>query len=75
MRTRNGTAGDRLKELLSFGDSCPEPDSKNGIAGAICDMVSADVAAFAGGAEQSDDITMLCIRYLGQQDGTKDCRR
>ena len=32
----------------------------------ICDAVKADVDAFAGEAEQFDDITMLCLRYNGE---------
>ena len=55
----------RLKNLLSFGGNTPEPSGNNGVAGAVCDMVIADVVRFTDGAEQSDDITMLCIRYLG----------
>ena len=55
----------RLLELLFFGDNYPEPSGLNGVAGAVCELVSADVAKFVNGAEQSDDITMLCIRYLG----------
>ena len=56
---------DRLIELLSFGDNYPEPAGGNGIAGAVCELVSKDVEKFTNGAEQSDDITMLCVRYLG----------
>ena len=56
---------DRLIELLSFGDNHPAPSGENGIAGAVCELVSADINRFVQGAEQSDDITMLCIRYLG----------
>ncbi|MBR5091559.1 MAG: SpoIIE family protein phosphatase [Ruminiclostridium sp.] len=56
---------ERLRKLLSFGESSPVPSEKNGIAEPVCDMVIADVAGFTEGAEQSDDITMLCIRYLG----------
>lgn len=36
----------------------------------IADVLAAlrkDITAHAGGAEQSDDITMLAIRYRGQQ--------
>ena len=33
----------------------------------VCDAVKADVDAFAGEAEQFDDITMLCISYAGEQ--------
>ncbi|MBQ3841791.1 MAG: SpoIIE family protein phosphatase [Ruminiclostridium sp.] len=56
---------DRLQKLLSFGENYPEPSGENGIAGAVCDMVVADVTKYTADAEQSDDITMLCIRYLG----------
>ncbi len=31
----------------------------------ICNKIMADVHAYAGKAEQSDDITMLCLRYNG----------
>ncbi|MCR5339330.1 MAG: SpoIIE family protein phosphatase [Lachnospiraceae bacterium] len=58
---------DRLIELLSFGDNYPAPSGDNGIAGAVCEMVSTDIDKFVQGAEQSDDITMLCIRYLGEE--------
>ena len=54
----------RLINLLSFGDNYPEATDENGIAGAVCEMVSADIKEFVQGAEQSDDITMLCVRYL-----------
>ena len=56
---------ERLQKLLSFGENCPAPSGENGIAGAVCDMVVADISKFTDGAEQSDDITMLCVRYLG----------
>ena len=56
---------DRLIELLSFGDNYPEPSDENGVAGAVCELVSTDIDRFVQGAEQSDDITMLCIHYLG----------
>ncbi|MCR5675349.1 MAG: serine/threonine-protein phosphatase [Lachnospiraceae bacterium] len=55
---------DRLKDLLSYADRVPEPDERNGLVGSICKMVTADVTKYTIGAEQSDDITMLCIRYL-----------
>ena len=57
---------ERLIRLLSFGDDYPAPSGNNGIPGAICEMVTADISAFVRGAEQSDDITMLCLRYLGE---------
>lgn len=56
---------DRLQKLLSFGNKYPVATDENGIAGAVCDIVTKDVAKFTDGAEQSDDITMLCLRYLG----------
>ncbi len=57
---------DRLQKLLSFGETYPEPSGENGIAGAVCELVTADIDSFIKGAEQSDDITMLCVRYLGE---------
>lgn len=58
---------ERLKELLSFGDEVPEPSEKNGIAEPVCEKVLDDVSEFTDGAEQSDDITMLCVRYMGEK--------
>ena len=57
---------DRLQKLLSFGEDYPEPSEENGIVEPVCDAVLADIRKFTKGAEQSDDITMLCIRYLGE---------
>ena len=57
---------DRLLKLLSFGENVPAPSGDTGIAGAVCELVSADIDRFVNGAEQSDDITMLCVRYLGK---------
>lgn len=57
---------DRLLKLLSFGENVPAPSVDTGIAGAVCELVSADIDRFVNGAEQSDDITMLCVRYLGK---------
>ena len=34
----------------------------------VCACVKADVSAFAGEAEQSDDITMLCVKFCGQNE-------
>ena len=56
---------DRLQKLLSFGENYPAPSAENGISQSVCDKVLADVNKYVNGAEQSDDITMLCIRYLG----------
>ena len=57
---------DRLLELLSFGDAYPSPAGDNGTAGAVCETVKTDIGRFVRGAEQFDDITMLCIRYMGE---------
>ncbi|MBR6873333.1 MAG: SpoIIE family protein phosphatase [Ruminococcus sp.] len=56
---------ERLLKLLSFGKNYPAPAGDNGIAGAVCAEVTETLNEFTEGAEQSDDITMLCIRYLG----------
>ncbi len=56
---------ERLQKILSFGERYPEPGAKNGTVASVCNLVSGDLATFTAGAEQSDDITMLCIRYLG----------
>ena len=57
---------ERLQKILSFGMNYPEPSSDCGMAASVCSLVSGDIAVFTAGAEQSDDITMLCIRYLGE---------
>ncbi len=54
---------ERLLKLLSFGENYPESSGEDGITGTICRMVTQDIEEFVRGAEQSDDITMLCIRY------------
>ena len=38
------------------------------MAGAVCEVVKEDLDKFVNGAEQFDDITMLCLRYLGWYD-------
>ena len=57
---------ERLQKILSFGAKYPEPAAKTGTVASVCNLVSGDLAAFTAGAEQSDDITMLCIKYLGK---------
>jgi len=42
------------------------PVSKAGTPESICKYVLHCVQTFANGAEQSDDITMLCFKYLGK---------
>ena len=36
---------------------------------ALCDAIKDDVDAFVGGAEQFDDITLLCLTWHGPQEG------
>ncbi|MDO4741538.1 MAG: SpoIIE family protein phosphatase, partial [Eubacteriales bacterium] len=48
------------ERLLAVLNRCADMDVQ-----AICDEVKADVDEFAGAAEQFDDITMLCIAYMG----------
>ncbi|MBP5165047.1 MAG: SpoIIE family protein phosphatase [Lachnospiraceae bacterium] len=55
----------RLLKLLSFKDNYPAPSGDNGVAGAVCELVKKDIKDYVQGAEQSDDITMLCLRFLG----------
>lgn len=57
---------ERLLNLLSFGDRYPEPEGDNCMAGTVCELVKKDLDSFVSGAEQFDDITMLCVRYLGE---------
>ena len=44
---------DRLLKILSCESGGPQ---------ALCEAVRADIGAFTGEAEQSDDITMLCVK-------------
>ncbi|MCR5094779.1 MAG: SpoIIE family protein phosphatase [Lachnospiraceae bacterium] len=60
---------ERLQQLLSFGEEYPAP-SGTGITEAVCKTVTEDLNRFVMGAEQSDDITMLCIRYIGEEEHT-----
>ncbi len=39
---------------------------------ALCEAIKADVDAFAGDAEQFDDITLLCLTWHGPQEGGAD---
>ena len=56
---------DRLQKILSFGDKYSEKPSDTLIVESVCRTVEDDINLFTEGAEQSDDITMLCIRYIG----------
>ena len=57
---------ERLQKVLSFGTEYPEPAVETGTVASVCRLVSEDLAVYTAGAEQSDDITMLCIRYVGK---------
>ncbi len=46
--------------------------SKDASSQDIISCVRDDMGDFAGGVEQTDDITMLCLRYNGGQAGTED---
>ena len=54
---------EKLQKLLSFGNKTSDPSEENCIAEAVCRMVEKDLSMYTKGAEQSDDITMLCIRF------------
>ena len=56
---------ENLQKRLSFGDKAPAPTEENGMAEAVCRLVEEELAEYTTGAEQSDDITMLCVRYIG----------
>lgn len=56
----------RLKNILSF-DERELPGDEQGVVGAVCRRVKADVSLFTGEAEQSDDITMLCLKFNGRE--------
>ncbi len=51
----------RLLALLNRQQSASAHD--------ICEAIKADVDAFAGDAEQFDDITLLCLTWHGPQEG------
>lgn len=53
---------DRLIESLK-----KMPLSQAGKPHDVCDYLLKEVKRFANGAEQSDDITMLCFKYIGPQ--------
>lgn len=58
--------GERLERVLAQASGAHADLGPNGYCEAVCKAVGEDVAAHAAGAEQSDDITMLCIRFEGQ---------
>ena len=57
---------DRLLAVLSE----PKEDSED-ICRDICQKARKDVAAFVGNADQFDDITMVCLHYVGEQGGVQ----
>ncbi len=57
----------RLIELIKEKAPGILASDRNGYCEAVCRMVIDDVKQFAAGAEQYDDITMLCLRYMGNQ--------
>ena len=38
---------------------------------ALLESIEEDVNAFVGGAQQFDDLTMLCVQYKGMKEGTQ----
>ncbi|MBO7673396.1 MAG: serine/threonine-protein phosphatase [Atopobiaceae bacterium] len=54
-----------LERALSAAAAAVSADDPNEYCREVCVAVRDDVAAFAKGTEQSDDITMLCICYKG----------
>ena len=61
---------ERLQRCLSYGSEAPVPAGESGMAEAVCRRVEDDLAAYTQGAEQSDDITMLCVRFIGSKTTT-----
>ncbi len=57
---------DRLLKLLSSYTEPPEDQDDNAFCEAVCRKVSEDIECFTKGAQQSDDITMLCVRWSGR---------
>jgi len=72
MNTANKLYGEeRLQNILTGAESTLTPHP-NGNVGAICRKVSDDIAVYTQGAEQSDDITMLCLQYKGENADDED---
>ena len=53
-----------LSELASFADEAGDMDA-NAFCEAVCFKLSEDIGRFTKGCPQSDDITMLCVRWNG----------
>lgn len=58
--------GERLERVLAQASGAHAGLGPNGYCEAVCAAVGEDVAGYTAGTEQSDDITMLCIRFEGQ---------
>ena len=58
---------ERLASVLAQASANESEKDPNKYCEAICKRMKADVDAFSAGTEQSDDITMLCIRFEGQE--------
>ena len=58
---------DRLRDALNLtGESDPEK---------LIGSLYGSISAFVSGAPQFDDITMLCVRYLGKKDDHKETQQ
>lgn len=66
---------ERLKKLLSFGNKYSDASPEDEIVKSICYATSEDIENFTNGAEQSDDITMLCVRFFGEETDMKKLRK
>ena len=60
--------GDRLIRLLSINEET-EVGENSTLAEKVCQMVIGDIEDYVEGAEQFDDMTMLCFRYSGGEYG------
>ena len=56
---------ERLLKLLEERASTVDASDRNEYCQGICRLVRDDLKQFAEGAEQYDDITMLCLKYVG----------
>ena len=54
------------KRMLEALNRSPGADPR-----ALLESIEEDVNAFVGGAQQFDDLTMLCVQYKGMKEGTQ----
>ncbi len=59
---------DRLTDIAAKADTIIETEDPNEYAKMFCEAVLEDVVDFVSGADQSDDITMLCFKYIGNKE-------